>query len=240
MANNSFAENFVHSKVIDGGRKVWELPLASGAPGWTAIFLDAELYIERVEVAGVLARLQAEGKIPSMRSIFVSNKDAKSRHIDYVCNPNYADFLSRDILGWMAARYPQMDPKRVILIGLSLSGLAAAHAAITRQGYYRTVICQSPSAWWNDEFIVQEVPRADDSASSFWISVGNLETEEDISHPPSGMLQKTNQIDACRRTSDALISNGHNVHYRVFEGGHDPECWAKDLELALAWATRES
>jgi hypothetical protein len=75
------------------------------------------------------------------------------------------------------------------------------------------------------------------SPPGFWVSVGNQETERGVSHPPSGMLQQTSQIEACRRGCDALRAAGYNVNHRVFEGRHDPERWREDLVLALPWVT---
>jgi enterochelin esterase-like enzyme len=66
------------------GRQVWSLPPLSGKASWAAIFLDAELYLERVDVVPVLHQLQETGSIPPMQAVFVSSNDAVSRHSDYV------------------------------------------------------------------------------------------------------------------------------------------------------------
>ena len=239
MTHNALIEGFVPTRKIDDGRRVWVLDPASDPPDWTAIFLDAELYLERVDAAAVLGRLQSAGGSPSLRSIFVSSVDTAARHTDYTCNADYADFIAGDVLPWVIGKYPQTDPSHVLLIGLSLSGLAAAHVALTKPGCFRSAICQSPSLWWNEESFRQDLPGATDSSSSFWFSVGRLETEKDISHPPSGMLQESSQIDACQRTTDALVSKGFVTNYRVFDGGHDPTCWAEDLVVALPWAVQQ-
>jgi iron(III)-enterobactin esterase len=118
-----------------------------------------------------------------------------------------------------------------IVVGLSLSGLAAAHAALAHHRQFRAAICQSPSFWWNDEQFCSSLPQP--VGSAFWVSVGDQETTRGISHPPSGMIQQTSQIEACQRGCDALKAAGYNVNYRVFQGGHDPARWREDLVLAL-------
>ena len=239
MTHYALIEGFVPSKKRDDGRRVWVLEPSLNPPAWTAIFLDAEIYLERVGAAAVLGRLQTAGGSTSLRSIFVSSEDTAARYTDYTCNADYADFIDGDVLSWVIGKYPRTDQSHVLLIGLSLSGLAAAHVALTKPGHFRAAICQSPSLWWNEESFKQDLPSATDSSSSFWISVGRLETEKDVSHPPSGMFQESSQIDACQRTTDALVSKGFVTNYRVFDGGHDPTCWAEDLVVALPWAIQQ-
>ena len=123
-----------------------------------------------------------------------------------------------------------------MLIGLSLSGLAAAHATLTT-GRFRAAVCQSPSFWWERERFASSLGAASTGAAAFWVSVGDLETESGVSHPPSGLFQGTSQLDSCKRGSAALEAAGYPVSFRVFQGGHDPMCWREDLALALPWAT---
>jgi len=240
MSYESLQEDFVQSSSIRPGRRIWELSPESNGSEWTAVFLDAELYIERVKVVEVTKRLQSGGRIPPTRSIFASNENADARHTDYVCNPEYAHFISQDVVPWLLNKPSQTDPGRVIVVGLSLSGLAAAHVVLTNPSLFRTAICQSPSFWWHDESLRSSVQRAGEASTPFWVSVGNEETEQDVSHPPSGMFQKTSQIDACQRAYETLKVNNYEVRYRVFNGGHEPDCWAEDLELALPWAMRQA
>ncbi|WP_417389345.1 hypothetical protein [Gimesia sp.] len=53
--------------------------------------------------------------------------------------------------------------------------------------------------------------------------------------PPSGLFQKTNQLDSVCRLEQKLTAVGQYVHYAGFEGSHDPACWAEELPPALVW-----
>lgn len=229
-------EGFVRSESKSPGRRIWSLGSRVGVPANLLVFLDAELYLERVTASQVVRRLEAEGRIPPVVSVFVSNNGPAARHSDYVCDVGYSRFLANDVLPFVLARYAEVDPERVVLIGLSLSGLAAAHAALTT-GRFRAAICQSPSFWWEQERLASTLEGADSRSAAFWISVGDLETESKVSHPPSGLFQGASQRDSCDRGSRALQAAGYTVSYRVFQGGHDPSCWRDDLALALPWAT---
>lgn len=229
-------EDFVRSQSTSIDRRIWSLGSTLGVPAGLLVFLDAELYLDRVGVVQIVRELEKQGRIPSVLSVFISNGGPDARHSDYACNPDYAHFLVNELLPLVLARNPSVAAERVAVIGLSLSGLAAAHAALTTSRF-RAAVCQSPSFWWDEERFASSLPRADSTAAAFWVSVGTLETESGVSHPPSGLFQGTSQRDACDRGSAALRTAGYAVSHRVFDGGHDPACWRDDLAQALPWAT---
>lgn len=174
-----------------------------------------------------------------MQAVFVSSNDAVSRHADYVCSSAYATFLADAVVPWIVSHRTEGERDRIIVVGLSLSGLAAAHAALTFPDRFESAICQSPSLWWNAEQFRTGLAVARKSGPAFWISVGDQETTCGVSHPPTALFQASSQMAACERSNEALIEAGYSTHYRVFEGGHDPECWRNDLALALPWAVRQ-
>jgi iron(III)-enterobactin esterase len=236
MPNESMDEEFVRSESRSPGRRIWRLGSSRGVPAGLLLFLDAELYLERVSAAEVVTRLEKEGRIPPVLSVFVSNNGSAARHADYVCDADYARFLVEELLPFVKVRNPEAVSDGVVLVGLSLSGLAAAHAALATDRF-KAVVCQSPSFWWDGERFASSLPSAGGRAPAFWVSVGDLETESGISHPPSGLFQGTSQRESCDRGSAALRAAGYMVAHRVFQGGHDPVCWREDLALALPWAT---
>jgi pimeloyl-ACP methyl ester carboxylesterase len=166
-------EDFVPSNAKTPGRRIWVLDRRSVVPTFMLVFLDAELYLERVGAAQVVQQLKDEGHIPPAVSVFVSNNGASSRHTDYVCDEDYSRFLSDELLPSMLGRNPGLRSDRVVVIGLSLSGLAAAHAAITTC-QFRAAVCQSPSFWWERERFALSLSRAPSMSAAFWVSVGIL------------------------------------------------------------------
>jgi enterochelin esterase-like enzyme len=213
-------------------RKIWTQRANTEAPDTAVIFLDAELYIDRVHAPTMM---QQEG--PHALAVYVSNKDAVARHIDYTCKPTYARFIAEDVLPWVLKRHPTLNPTRIMLAGLSLSGLAAADIALRYPDRFSHVICQSPSFWWENERFRTQIPQYTQKSPAFWICVGDQETQSGVSHPPTGLRQNSTQIEACEHTRDALIEAGYTVSYRTYPRGHDPACWKDDLALALRWIT---
>lgn len=230
-------EAFVPSEIKSPGRRLWILPPARGDAQSLFVFLDAELYLERVGARTLIDQLHVEDKVPPSLAVFVAANDSASRHADFVCDPAYARFLSDDVLPFVRARM-KSGPVRVVLVGLSLSGLAVAHAAVLTKRF-DAVVCQSPSCWWEHERFSDSLPPAAENPPALWISVGDLETESGVSHPPSGLYQGTSQRESCTRAAAALVNVGYHVRYREFHGGHDPACWREDLAMALPWTTSQ-
>jgi enterochelin esterase-like enzyme len=217
-------------------RRVWlSLPREDVACG-AILFLDGELYRERVRAQEVVDELVAHGTIPTVRCLYVSNAGASARHVDYTCSDAYAAFIAHDVAGWFDDQDAAACSGRIVLAGLSLSGLAVAHLAIQHPAPWRRVICQSPSFWWQDEAFRRRLSRAAPNTPPLWVCVGDAETSRGVAHPPTGLWQGETQLASCQRTGDDLTRLGYNVRFRTYAGGHDPVCWADDLRLALPWA----
>jgi enterochelin esterase family protein len=229
-------EYVIRGRAVPIDRKVWTTPAMGDHPTAAVVFLDAELYVERVGAAAVLHDLQRGGAVPPATGVFVSHNGAAARHEDFTCRADYATFVARDVVRWVTERNPSV--RDVVLAGLSLSGLAAAFVSTRFPGTFRATICQSPSFWWDDGRFGEELCRTNCAGERFWVCVGDQETDVNVSHPPSGLFQRLTQIEGCEAGRDALRRGGCEVSYRTYAGGHDPRCWREDLILALPWALR--
>jgi enterochelin esterase family protein len=235
MSNpNSIFEHTVSDAAGSIERKVWAFPPTDEQARTAILFLDAEIYLLAVGAPEVVNGLQRTGKLPAVVSVLISHNDAASRQSDFICQTDYAAFIAQDVTGWIRARYPGI--RDIILVGLSLSGLAAAFAFTQFQSSFSAAICQSPSFWWEDGRFCKELPPASPAGKKLWVCVGDNETDANVSHAPSGLFQKLTQIQGCEQACTALRERGFDVTYRMYAGGHDPACWRADLELALPWA----
>lgn len=174
----------------------------------------------------------AVGQIPVSNLVFVSHLNQAARHRDYACNSEYTAFLIEELLPW--AKSQQLAAGEVLLAGLSLSGLAAAFAGVRHPDVFQRVLCQSPSAWWNNEWLEKEIHELADIPARFWISVGSIETETNVRHAPTDMHQVTSQLESCRRLADTLGERS-TTQFSIFEGGHEMRCWENELPAAMRW-----
>lgn len=200
------------------GRKAWLRPAMASRR--LCVFLDAEFYLGRM---GAEAELDA---FPELPCVFVAHGDQFGRHRDYVCSPEFAAYLSK-----LPAALGFPDDGHV-LCGLSLSGLQSTFTALRHPNVYPRCLAQSGSFWWDGLWLAYNVPSG---AGRFWLSVGNLEDGTGDIHPPSNLHQTMSQIAGVTGVRDALVAAGHEVHYHLYEGGHEFTPWEAELQGALEW-----
>jgi iron(III)-enterobactin esterase len=192
------------------------------------LFLDAELYMDRVNAHAVFQALE----LPDTACLFLSNQDAGARHHDYVCNAEFSAFVTSSVMTEAKRRFPALASGGHTICGLSLSGLAAAYLGVQHPAVFSRVLSQSGSFWWNNEWFADNVPE---TSSRFWVSVGDEELESGVTHPPTGLVQNVCQFDSVKRAADALWSNGAKLHLHTYFGGHDAMHWNDELRGALGW-----
>jgi enterochelin esterase family protein len=195
--------------------------------------LDGELYRDRVEAPAIVERLQQGGVAALTTFVYVSAEGGESRHRDFTCNAGYSSFLIDTLLPWIEQNVGRCE--RYYIAGLSLSGLAAAFAVLSHPEVFAGALSQSPSAWWNDEWLLSAIDSRRVVPGRFWISVGDEEQESGVSHPPSGLYQAVTQLDSVQRLAARLEESRATVHLNIYHGGHDPQHWRAELPAALQW-----
>lgn len=215
-------------------RKVWYFPSATRAKR-IAIFLDAEIYMDRMDMPAILAELESDGLIPPTACLFVSNLDAEARHHDYTCSDPYADYIARDLIPWACRKAGTGSLKDHFIGGVSLSGLQAAYTSLCFPENFTSVLSQSGSFWWEDGWLTKHLRELHPNPGKYWLSVGTHEKGAGMIHAPTDLLQPIDQDIAIRDFSAAMKANGSKVRDHVYEGGHDPVHWQAELPEALRW-----
>lgn len=226
-------QQVLRSKLLGNERRVWIQPPPGDQPAEaTCILLDGEYYVQRMDAPALLHQLQQTIVIPPTYFVYLSHIDGATRWPESFCNDRFAHFLAEEVPVWAAARFP---PTRPYLIGLSLTGLAAAHAALLYPDAFSGVLCQSASFWWSDNWLVYQAAKQKSPAPQrFRIVCGNQETDDYVDHG-NGLIQRTSQLAANQAMQQALREQGHQVSYHEYPGGHDLECWSQDLPNSLHW-----
>ncbi len=184
-----------------------------------------------------MSGLEQSGRLASTLCVYVPAGDGAARHRDFTCRGEYTAFLADELLPRVRESYPRVGECR--LLGLSLSGLAAAFALWQRPDVFAGAICQSPSAWWNDEWLTAAMKECPPRLGRCWISVGDEELQQGVHHPPTGLYQGTSQRESVARLAARMQTLGLIVRQHVYPGGHDPSCWARELPEALTWLMPE-
>lgn len=231
MPNSALHHHTLTSTSGEYTRDVWFLPGPSEIAHPLCVFLDAEFYLQRMEGAAILSELMSRRSIPPCACLFVSNHSAEARHYDYTWNDPFAKFIAQDVVAWARNRISTIEGSENLIGGLSLSGLAAAHLALTFPDVFSAALCQSGSFWWLHERGISFPP----TVGRFWISVGDGETEADVTHPPTGLYQAISQIEGVQLAADRLKASGGTIKFNTYTGGHSIEPWREELPTAMEW-----
>jgi enterochelin esterase-like enzyme len=216
-------------------RKVWFSAGPNQAKHPLCVILDGEHYMKSMNALSTLAEAIARGRIPNMSVAFVSHNGARARHEDYVCNDRFARYIAIDLVSWAKDRVNSIQDSGNLICGVSLSGLASAHIAIRFPMVFSYSLAQSGSFWWSRCQFASLASSRSTVGSRFWISVGDKETDVNVTHPPTGMFQEFSQIAGARSAVDVLKSGGAEVKYNIFAGGHEFGPWTRELGDAVQW-----
>ncbi len=230
------SEHQISSNSLSAPRKAWVHHAEQATT--CLLYLDGELFTGRVKAPEVIAAAQASDSLPALSCVYLSNISAADRHEDYTCNERFAAFVALEMPRWIERELGRFD--RFFLCGLSLSALQSIFTVMKHPGVFAGVLAQSPSAWWQDEWLAASLDKLPSSRGRFWLSVGTHEVEENASHPPTPLIQKTSQLASVRRLAKRMTEAGHDIHLNECDGGHGPACWGAELPQALEWLLRAS
>jgi enterochelin esterase-like enzyme len=226
--------------VISAGeysRNIWYHAGPQDTPHSLCIFLDGEHYTQDVDALPVLEALLGEPGMPRLSLLFVSHGssdpgqvDYACRHADYACNEHYARYIATDVAQWARARNRGIRATGHLIGGLSLSGLQAAYVTCRHPQTFSLCLSQSGSFWWLDG----KENRLSPTAGKFWLSVGDQESAENVTHSPE-LFQEISQIAGVERAVATIRQLGGTVNYHKYSGGHATSLWRQELAPALRW-----
>ena len=246
VATGNVEKHKFKSALLNNEREIAIYTPANYQPGSASydllVMFDGTIYQTQVPAQVILDNLIAEKKIAPLVAILINYPRSEDRNRELACNPQFAEFLSKELLPWVRERYHvTRDSARVTVGGLSLGGLAAAYVAMRKPEEFGAVLAQSGSFWW--------APKRDEGEEPNWIARQYVESprlplrfyleagafENDI-FGGGGQILETS-----RHLRDVLRAKGYEVHYREFAGGHDYLSWRGSLAdglLSLARAQR--
>ncbi|GAC17866.1 enterochelin esterase and related enzymes [Paraglaciecola arctica BSs20135] len=186
---------------------------------------DARAYIELVDVPTILDNLIAEGKIPPVIAVFISNPDGNARARELPANKLFADVIANELVPQINQKLEMIIPKeRTVIGGSSYGGLAATTIALRHPEIFGNVISMSGSFWWypkemgvnSQHFVASEVINMAKKPVRFFLSAGLFETSRGVG---DGILE-TN-----RHLRDVLSAKGYKTFHTEYSSGHDYFAW---------------
>lgn len=211
------------SRLFGGGRAVQVyLPPGYDTSGarYPVLYLhDGAEYVTRASAALIAGELIARRKIAPFIMVFVAPVD---RLKEYWANDLYADFLARELVPLVDARYRTVRERNArALMGASLGGVNSVWAALRHKETFARVAGQSSSFQIDNERVVGALSRLDimrgDRPFKFYFDVGRMESIHGVN----------------RRVRVMLRAKGYAVSYMETETGHNWTSWRDRLAYAF-------
>jgi enterochelin esterase-like enzyme len=213
---------------------------AGGTPYALLVLFDESAYLNAVPTPVILDNLIAAAKIPPTVAVLIANPSQEARSKELPPNPTFAEFLAKELLPWVHARYTvTSDPSQTVVAGSSYGGIAATYAGLRHPELFGNVLCQSGSFWWAPDhspgpgsdattetgWLAKEFIKSPKLPLRFWMDAGVFEVDTVGS---GGAI-----LEPSRHMRDVLLAKGYEVHYRQYASGHDYLNWRGTLADGL-------
>ena len=187
------------------------------------LVLDGFEYLRRVRIAQIVDNLIAQKRIRPIALALVQNGGVHGRTVEYACSEATLAFLKNMVLPLAASQLNLVDihkhPGAYGIVGSSLGGLMAVFTALRLPGIFGRAISQSGAfELWGIETVAMQLVRCIQKPDiRLWMDVGHLEE----------------LLECNRRMHRLLRSQGYEVGYHEFVGGHNTTSWRDDLGIGL-------
>ncbi|CAM3662804.1 enterochelin esterase [Xenorhabdus thuongxuanensis] len=229
-----------HSDRLNNQRRIWLYSTGEETtlPRPLIILLDGLTWAERVPIFPVIDVATEKRQIPEAVWLLIDVIDMPHRERELPCNPDFWQAIQDELLP-LIAQYAAFsdDPAQTVIAGQSYGGLAALYAALHWPQRFGCILTQSGSFWWPDRKMVRQFqPSAEHKPG--WLTQqvlgqkvipSSLKIFQEAGSREADIHFVNDQMYA------ALQGAGHNVNYRVFNGGHDVLCWRGGLIDGLSW-----
>jgi enterochelin esterase-like enzyme len=194
--------------------------------------MDGESYTTLVPIPKIVDNLITARAIPPVTAVLIGNGPDDARDREMNCNKVWSEALVGEVLPWLRLQQGlRFQDEKTVIIGDSLTGLAAACAAHDHPEAFPKVISQSGSYFRapvgeEPEWLARHMARESTIPVQFYIEIGLLETASIPSRDPS-------MLTANRHLRDVLLAKGNRVHYVEHFSGHEHVSWRATIADAL-------
>jgi enterochelin esterase family protein len=204
--------------IAGGKRTVWlyQPPVAEPCP--LLIVFDGRDYLKRAYLMQIITNLIGLGKIQPVALALIDTGTA-ARIAELAGSESMLFFLLNELLPLAQAQLNLTTPGDWGLLGASLGGLMALHAALRCPEIFNRVLSQSGalSVFGCDSLVFDLVRAHYNRDLKIWLDAGRFE-----------FLLGANQ-----RLADVLRANDYAVTYREYNGGHNYTVWRDEIEHGL-------
>lgn len=215
-----------HSEIMDNNRiiHVYLPPGYNPSETYPVIYAqDGSDYLRFGFFDNVLDNLIKEELITKVLAVFIDPTDRLS---EYDLNDNYTDFLLRELVPYIDARYSTIrNPSKRLVMGASFGGLISTYAAFKHPEVFGKAASQSGYLSRKNDRIIHELGKSSKKKIEFYLDCGTYETNVG--------LMFGNFIEGNRRMRKTLQKKGYKLVYQEFHEGHNWGNWRSRITSIL-------
>jgi enterochelin esterase-like enzyme len=231
----SVEEHWLTSRSMHDRRTFWVcLPPQFNAHEKYAVayFNDGDGYLNFCDLPYLMSYFIDHHQVRPFIAVLVKPND---REKEYARNNHYVRFLANELVPWIDSNYPTLtEPTARAIIGASIGGLMAAHAARRRPNLFGLVGGQSGYYSYQNDALIRDFAAAQNLGMRFHLVVGEFETDlYGEGHPEHDF------VAAQRRLVELLRQKGYAVSSAEFPEGHQWGFWRAHIGdmLRYFWGT---
>ena len=163
---------------------------------------------------------------------FLPVEDDRNRDSRHPLGRAYVEFITRDVMPFVAKRYPvDRRASNTGIGGSSYGAVAALFAMLERPGVFGRLLLESPSLYVGDEYILRRARRAERWPGRVYLGVGTAETSREDWNDET--VDNVRKLDAILRRARL---GPRRLKTTIEPGGnHSESAWARRLPEALTF-----
>lgn len=229
------------SALLGNQRRVWLWASDNGVEPQQrplVILLDGQNWAEGQPIFAALAAETAAGRLPPACWLMIDAINGQHREAELPCNPRFWQAVSEELIPLAAQQQPfSQAADRTLVAGQSYGGLAALYAGLHFPQRFGRILTQSGSFWWPNLNFIHDFAGRDRHQPGLLLrqlAEGKLPKGRLRIFQEAGRRER-NIAFVNQQLAPALEAAGHQLHFRLFSGGHDGLCWRDGLIDGCRW-----
>jgi len=189
----------------------------------TLYIVDGQWFIQNGHIIKVINKEIKQAEINPIAVVFIDSRNPEDltenrRNAEFFCNAHYLDFFVNELIPTIENNFSvKLSRESRVIAGVSFGGLNAACFGRAASSVFGGIAMLSPANTKFLKIVAKSYEGADIKKLKVFISGGT----------------KNDNLPAIRKLKNVLVSNGHDVNYKVVRFGHNWDNWKPLLDDLL-------
>jgi len=189
----------------------------------TLYIVDGQWFIKNGHIIKVINKEIQQAVIKPIAVVFIDSRNPEDlsdnrRNAEFFCNAHYLNFFVNELIPTIEKNFSvQLTRDERVIAGVSFGGLNAACFGRAASKVFGGIAMLSPANSKFLKIVSKSYEQADINKLKVFISGGT----------------KNDNLPAIRHFKNVLVTNGHEVNYKVVRFGHNWDNWKPLLDDLL-------